>query len=1326
MEDFVKKTIEDKQEHEGDKDEVKPEDVNEGIVGYENLLNKIENNKSYVLNKDFYPFKAGDIVKTRTTNKIIEYKKVTNGKAKGSWHSVIGENAIEFLNSIGANDTLAENPEVSSHSDKFDFLFKEGSHNAELVREILSDKLKQYDIDWSSDVGAFVIDTDSDKKVAKIKLMDNNTREIFEANVENGEILINEFEQAVRQTVRESEDVAADYVWRTDEQRERIEKDANPEEKKAFEEVTASVKAEADNTQTEFKTEVSNIGPDASKVVNSFDNFNFNGAKNKNDLISLMNRFYKSLGEKHIENNETVGNMMLFVNDNDPSYLESARKGLEKINDDYAKSKIEELIAKCEEIVRNEQTKEKKDGNIEKNENEFKQKNETAIKPDQLSDQKFDELDQVGLESELKKTMDYLDDIQRNPDPATFAAEFASFGAYKDKIEKKIEGLKSESGTTAGSAQEAIKTGEDEQVEGEIFETMSEEQIGKESRLHVIQYGIDQAIYYLNNAKNIPAEKHSNLSEYVNKLQFRKGQLQKVTESEKFKKISNNIKDLNKPLKTERSSEKEEISNIENSKNTEELENFINKLETSSLHGEKYSFMKNLQDVLKDILMQFMDSENKRIKEDLSVEDLRKLYAGNIENETTKSYIEALLTAIENIKTEQEKGFKIGDKVYVLEEDNKVRGGWVVAKIEGKNIEVKNEKNGQTLNRTFGELASSNNAKLTMEWAVERKKELAEEIKKIKDEADQKGEDLSKNETYQKLTKELEDLLRENIEKAQTAGSMIDSLKKMTELFEKRQTLFENLENDKDVKEVIEKVIEGEKVSDAEKKLYKTRSMARDEVILSKIGVSMAQSSEYYKKSTIGLPHAEQMKILDAQIMRVRLENELYKQLALSIHTTNEKMDQLSPKRKGVASKIVDGILSGAKNVPILKNLVYKSSAFKTKEEKKKDESIKQGAIVGVKNEGEGWKVIKVEGGKVTVEKESKATKNVKEKDLMTWNGIKETGKLNKGNKVRVIRSDGQIDLDWTVEENTSGKILVSKENVKTQKTVKTKDIIIPEKTTESEGIKELAKELNKLKDNELSIENIQANSKNVANLNKMRTKLENKIRQLKASDFEGMDDKTINAVKNVFNNFSFYTKSIEEKNTKEKKATFEEDKKEFNEAIEKHKDMIKNLPDELKDFKVNLISYIEALGKIYHETKYSDEMVEVNSEKDKTKETDDLLKKIFNSNQIKTITESDSAYETLEAIEKVKGELKPNIKDNSVIEACFQTLDRITSDAKINTRIRGYSRDILKQDIEKIENKNAKKYFNAVLKNVDNLIKNHKDTLEKKKKTVSKKKKGK
>jgi len=454
--------------------------------------------------------------------------------------------------------------------------------------------------------------------------------------------------------------------------------------------------------------------------------------------------------------------------------------------------------------------------------------------------------------------------------------------------------------------------------------------------------------------------------------------------------------------------------------------------------------------------------------------------------------------------------------------------------------------------------------------------------------------------------------------------------------------------------------------------------------------------------------------------MRVRLENELYKQLALSIHTTNEKMDQLSPKREDAASKIVDGILHGAKNVPIIKNLVYKSSEFKTEEEKKKDESIKQGAIVGIKNEGDGWKVIKVEGDKVTVEKESKATKNVKEKDLMTWNGINEKGKFKKGDKVRVIRRDGQIDVDWTIGEITSGKITVSKENVKTQKTVKKKNVVAAEKTADMEGIKELAKELNGLKDHELNLANIRANLKDIASFDSASKILHDKLKQLSQnrSYFEGLDDKTANDIDNSFNiDVVRYNETIKDKATKEKMIDREKDKKTFDKRVERDKNLIKKLPVEFKDFKDSFLAYMEYLSKTYHETKYSDETEENGSEKDEEKEMDELLKKVFNANEIDTIAKGDNAKEILGSIEKTKDQLKPMIKNHPAAETYFQALDRVTSDAKTNKRIKGYSREKLKDDVEKAENEHAKKYLKAVLKKMEHLIKIGEDGIENKNK---------
>ncbi|MFA6096688.1 MAG: hypothetical protein WC788_03625 [Candidatus Paceibacterota bacterium] len=937
------------------------------------------------------------------------------------------------------------------------------------------------------------------------------------------------------------------------------------------------------------------------------------------------------------------------------------------------------------------------------------------------SNEEINALDMKSLQEELSRTEIYLNYIKTNKSQEDwFSSEFSDYGLYQQKLENRINEINENP-----SARPAETPKETTNETAEI-ETMSDEDIKKETDTDALQEKIDETIDYLKNTENISEEDHSRLSVYIDNLQIRKSELEKILISKGYKKINAGIKDLNKNMiQIERTSETQEIENIKNAKTVKELSDGIRNIEAKGFDGKDIANIKKLKDVMENIFSQIADEKGGKLKNDVNSPDFRNIVTDSAKDATAKSYIVALFAAIENIRSERRIELNVGDKIRMKEKDGQVRDGWIVTKIDGKNAEVQNDKNGEILETTLGELAGWQDDKLMEE--AKRIKDKEEEIKLREYELQLNGGETEKDEKLNKLKSELKELKGvktgkdEKKEGPQTYGEIVENMKKMGEFLEKRKVELSKINSDEQIQKIKDKVSRGEKLSEKETSQYKSMFMAKDEVTISEIGISAIQNADLYKIDLPSLSHEEAMKVLDRRIKASKVDLFLHEKLRSSIRSCNEKISQMDEGRRGVYGAIADGILRAAKHIPIIKNYTYPNLEAKTEQEKKREEGIKEGATVSIKEKkgiSEKWKIVKIEGNKVIVEKENRAMKEFKEKDLMKWNSITEKGKFKKGDKIRVM-VDGKIGTDWVIENVEDNKILAANDKAKTEKTVKKEDIVsIQEKAADKESFKDLLRELNELKSKDLDMTNI----KDMASFDKTSKALKTKFNEMsqKTSYFEGLEDKAKNDIVNVFNiDLNWYNECVRKKKTEEKMKDREQDKKGFNDKVEQHKNLIKRLPDELKDFKESLEKFIEFASQTYHETKYSDEP----ADNDNEKEEKTLLKKMFTGKEIRAIKDSEDADELIEAVEKFKTELKPQIKDHKAIESCYLVLDDLANDSKRNKNIRKYTRDKIRDEIEKIEDDNAKKYLRAVLEKIDGLITSKKAAVGDKPKKTSKNK---
>lgn len=1088
------------------------------------------------------------------------------------------------------------------------------------------------------------------------------------------------------------------------------------------------------NTKDDRRSELIQLLSDRTKTLGPVDLEHFNiekNAANESKALEIQTEVFSALLEKYkgtqeaedgdafgikIKTAEEVGKM---TNDEFMSAGGEAFARYEELESgkDFETIKTtSEFLAFAEylDILTSEHEKRTSEGKIEVKKHKI------------ASNEEINALDMKSLQEELSRTEIYLNYIKINKNQEDwFSSEFNDYGLYQQKLENRIKEINDNPSARPSEAPKETTS------ETAGIETMSDEDIKKETDTDAIQEEIDETIDYLKNTENISEEEHSRLSVYIDNLQIRKSELEKILISKGYKKINAGIEDLNKNIiQIERTSETQEIENIKNAKTIKELSDGIKNIEAKGFDGKDIANIKTLKNVLENIFSQIADEKDGRLKNDINTPDFKSIVTDSAKDATAKSYIVALFAAIENIKSESKIELNIGDKVRMKEKDGQVRDGWVVTKIDGKNAEVQNDKSGEILETTLGELAGWQDDKLMEE--AKRIKDKEEEIKLREYELQLNGGETEKDEKLNKLKSELKELKGVKTEKdekkegPQTYGEIVENLKKMGEFLEKRKVELSKINGDEQIQKIKDKVSKGEKLSEKETLQYKSMFMAKDEVTIAEIGISAIQNADLYKIDLPSLTHEEAMKVLDRRIKASKVDILLHETLRSSIRSCNEKIYQMDSGRRGAAGAIVDGILRAAKHIPIIRNLTYVKLETKTEQEKKKEEGIKEGSIVSIKEKkgiSEKWKVVKVEGNKVIIEKESRAVKEFKEKDLMKWNSITEKGKFKKGDKIRVM-VDGKIETDWVVENVEDDKILAANDKAKTEKTVKKEDIVsIQEKAADKENFKDLLRELNELKNKDLNMANI----KDMASFDKASKALKTKFNEMsqKSSYFGGLEDKAKNDILNVFNiDLNWYNECVGKKKTEEKMKDKEQDKKGFNDKVEQHKNLIKNLPDELKDFKESLEKFIEFASVTYHETKYSDEPVD----DDKEKEENALLKKMFTRKEIGAIKDSDSADELIEAVEKVKTELKSRIKDHKAIESCYLILDNVVSDSKRNRRIRGSTRDKIRDGIDKIEDDNAKKYLSAVLEKIDSLITSKKDAVgdKSKKKPKSKSKTGK
>lgn len=732
--------------------------------------------------------------------------------------------------------------------------------------------------------------------------------------------------------------------------------------------------------------------------------------------------------------------------------------------------------------------------------------------------------------------------------------------------------------------------------------TMSDEMIMMEIDQVHLQREIDRIIKYVNDAENIPEETGVALNEYIDKLQTRKSELQKITESKSYKKIKKGIEKLNKNIiEIENPRVESETAALKNAENVKGLEEAISKIETKKFDGSKDPSMKSVKETLESILSEVADLKNGVIKENINEKDFKNLILANTSYGNAKLYITALFEGIENVMNKQEVQFKVGDKVFVKEEDGNVKDGWIVDGVEGKNIKVRNEASGEEIMTTFGELSSVNNKEFTdkIRQAEKDKKDLDEKIKMMEYKAEVDGEDISKNPEYQELLKHKEELegkkpdKTEKKEEPQTYGELV---KAMNDLLEKRKKSFAKIEQDERINQIVEKAERGERLNDEEAKLYKTRFIAKDEVTISEIGKTMIETSYLHSKPLESLTPEERSRVL---LDRVRASEQLlnmHKQLNESINAANAKIDQLSPKRKSAVTTICSGfndaVLSTMEKIPGIRRLV-RESAPKAPVSPEIGNKTKIGATVKFKNKkaiNEGWKIVNVEGDNVTVEKDAKEEKTMKEKDLMKWNGISEKGKIKKGDKVKIVRKNKQIDTDWTVTDVVGDKLKIVKENEKEQKVIKKSDIIDAQESAENkDGVKKLATAMNELKDTMLKTDNL----KSEADFGNLLSTLKSKFKEYAAdaSFFSGMNETMQNNFINLFGaDIEFFLRFMKVKHEKGLRTDKKQDDAKFVSAAERFKGYANSLPQEFKDFKKGYIQIIDAMIKMNESVPYPDE----------------------------------------------------------------------------------------------------------------------------------------